>query len=182
MPSPHASGTPRAASDLHLDGDLTDDWNTPSRMQDALHQIAPMLSLRPVDAEALAASARLERYAVGELLLRPGVIPNTTRFILSGRVMLGIPTEAGFVQVTELARDDAVGLTALTRTPTISRAVALSEVEVVAVPVLVLDDIVRAHPVLAREIVREQENRIRLARTALATVGETLSPSRTSFG
>ena len=34
-------------ADLHLNGDLTDEWNTPGRLQDALHQIAPILSLRP---------------------------------------------------------------------------------------------------------------------------------------
>lgn len=169
-------------SELHLDGDLTDEWNTPSRLQDALHRIAPLLSLRPIDAEALASQARLERYAAGEVLLRPGTVPTATRFLLEGRVLLGIPTEAGFVQVTELARDDAIGLTALTRSPTISRAVALTELEVVSVPVDVLDDVVRAHPVLAREIVREQENRVRLARSALAAVGEKLGPGRTVFG
>jgi small-conductance mechanosensitive channel len=169
-------------AELHLDGDLTDDWNTPSRLQDALHQIAPLLSLRPLDAEALASEARLERYAAGEVLLRPGVVPGATRFILAGRVLLGIPTDSGFVQVTELARDDAVGLTALTRSPTLSRAIALTELEVVAVPVTVLDDVVRTHPVLARELVREQENRVRLARTALAAVGESLGPGRTVFG
>ena len=45
-----------------------------------------------------------------------------------------------------------------------------------------LDDIVRAHPVLAREIVRENENRVRLARSALAAVGESLAPGRNVFG
>ncbi|WP_375385831.1 mechanosensitive ion channel domain-containing protein [uncultured Microbacterium sp.] len=168
--------------DLHLDGDLTDDWNTPSRLQDALHAIAPMLSIRPVEAEALAASARLERYCQGEVILRPDVIPTSTRFIISGRVMLGVPTDSGFVQVTQLGEDDAVGLTALTRSATVSRATAMSEVEVVVIPVDVLDEIVRAHPVLAREIVRESDNRLRLARSALAAVGEVLVPGRSVVG
>ena len=111
------------------------------------------------------------------------MVPEATRFILEGRVMLGIPTEdQGFVQVTTLGRDDAVGITALTRTPTISRAVAMSEVDVVSLPVSVLDDIVRGHPVLAREIVRESENRVRLARTALAAVGEVLPNGRSLLG
>nr|WP_279587849.1 mechanosensitive ion channel domain-containing protein [Microbacterium ulmi] len=169
-------------AELHLDGDLTDDWNTPGRLQDALHQIAPALSMHPSDAEALASSARLERYCQGEVVLRPGAVPTSTRFILSGRVMLGVPTDAGFVQITELGADDAIGLTALTRTATISRATALTELEVVDVPVAVLDDIVRQHPVLAREVVRESENRVRLARSALAAVGETLAPGRRAFG
>ena len=42
--------------------------------------------------------------------------------------MLGIPTDdEGFVQVATLGKDDAVGLTALSRTETISRAVATSD-------------------------------------------------------
>jgi|EndMetStandDraft_8_1072994.scaffolds.fasta_scaffold12804_1 small-conductance mechanosensitive channel len=168
--------------DLHLNGDLTDEWNTPGRLQDALHEIAPILSLRPQDAEELAASARLERFCAGEVILRPGMIPTSTRYILSGRVMLGIPSEAGFIQVTELSRNDPVGLTALTRTQTISRAIAMTELEVITIPVHALDDIVRAHPVLAREIVRENENRVRLARSAMAAVGESLAPGRNVFG
>ena len=167
---------------LHLDGDATDDWNTPERLVAALRGIAPLLSLRPDDAAALAAHARLERYCQGEVILPPGVVPRSTRFVLAGRVMLGVPTEQGFVQVTELQKDDAIGLTALTRTRTVSRAVALTEVEVVELPVAELDAIVRAHPVLAREIVREGENRARLARAALAAVGEALVPGRTAVG
>lgn len=169
-------------ADLHLDGDLTDEWNTPDRLLAALRQIAPALSLRAAEAEALVDTARLERYAQGELLLRQGVIPTSTRFIIAGRVLLGVPTDAGFVQVTELTRDDAVGLTALTRSRTISRAIALTEVEVVQIPVQVLDDIVRTHPSLAREVVRENDNRIRLARAALAAVGERLDPTRRVMG
>ena len=167
---------------LHLDGDMSDEWNTRERLLEALHKIAPSLSLRPDEAQALAETARLERFAQGEVLLRPGDVPGSTRFIIQGRVMLGVPTDSGFVQITELSRDDAVGLTALTRTRTISRAVALTEVEVVEIPVGVLDDIVRRHPSLAREVVRENDNRVRLARSAMEAVGEKLDPTRRVVG
>jgi hypothetical protein len=167
---------------LHLDGDLTDDWNTRERLVAGLQKIAPSLSLHAAEAQALAETARLERYAQGEVLLRPGDIPRSTRFIIEGRVMLGVPTDSGFVHITELSRDDAVGLTALTRTRTISRAIALTEVEVVQIPVTVLDDIVRQHPSLAREIVRENDNRVRLARSAMADAGELLDPTRRVVG
>ena len=110
-------------------------------------------------------------------------MPAVTRFNLSGTVVLGIPTDdEGFVQVATLGKDDAVGLTALSRTETISRAVATSEVDVIAVPVEVLDDIVRAHPVVAREIVRESENRVRRAREAMAAVGRQLPHGRRVLG
>jgi small-conductance mechanosensitive channel len=168
---------------LHLDGDMTDEWNTAARLQDALHEIAPILSLTATDAEALAGGSRLERFCQGEVVLRPGMVPTSTRFILAGRVDLGVPTlDRGFIEVTQLGRHDAIGLTALTRTQTISRTIALTELEVLTVPVALLDDVVRAHPVLAREIVRENENRIGLARSALAEVGEHLAPGRNVFG
>ena len=117
------------------------------------------------------------------MILRPGIVPTATRFILAGRVMLGVPDRTrGSCRSPSSRRDDAVGLTALTRGATISRAIALTEVEVVWIPVEVLDEIVRAHPVLAREIVRENENRVRLARSALQAVGEVLDLSRRVFG
>ncbi|MDY0910367.1 mechanosensitive ion channel domain-containing protein [Microbacterium sp. CFBP9034] len=170
-------------AELHLDGDMTDDWRTPARLQDALRQISPTLSLKPGEADGLAAHARLERYCAGESILKPGMVPTETRFILAGHVMLGIPTDdEGFVQVTKLGPDDAVGLTALSRSQTISRSVALGEVDVVVLPVAVLDEIVRMHPVVAREIVRESENRSRLARMALQAAGEYLPHGRSVLG
>ncbi|GAA1944213.1 mechanosensitive ion channel family protein [Microbacterium deminutum] len=170
-------------TDLHLDGDVTDDWRTPARLQDALRQIAPALSLKPGETDALAADARLERYCAGESILRPGTVPAVTRFVLSGTVVLGIPTEdQGFVQVAKLSTDDAIGITALSRTPTISRAIATSEVDVVVLPINILDDIVRSHPVVARELVRESENRVQQARIALHAVGEQLPFGRQMLG
>lgn len=168
---------------LHLDGDITDVWHTPGRLQDALRRIAPALSLKPGETDALAGRARLERYCSGESILRPGMIPTETRFILEGTVTLGIPTEEhGFVQVAQLGPGDPIGITALSRTQTISRAVAASEVDVVVLPVQVLDDIVRTHPVVAREFVRESENRVQQARTAMQAVGERLPLARRVLG
>jgi small-conductance mechanosensitive channel len=170
-------------ADLHLDGDTTDDWRTPARLQDALRQIAPTLSLKSGETDALAAFTRLERYCAGESILTPGTVPTETRFILSGSVVLGIPTEdQGFIQVSHLTRDDAIGITALSRVETVSRAMATSEVDVVVFPVTVLDDIVRAHPVVARELVRESENRVQQARLALQAVGEQLPFGRQVLG
>ncbi len=170
-------------ADLHLDGDLTDDWRTPARLQSALRQIAAVLGLGPQEAEALAGQASLERYCAGESILRPGMVPTVMRFILSGTVTLGIPTDSqGFVQVAQLGKDDAVGITALSRTRTISRAIATSEVDVVALPVRLLDDVVRLHPGVARELARESENRVTQARVALQAVGERLPYDRRVLG
>ncbi len=86
------------------------------------------------------------------------------------------------MQVGALGTGDAVGLTALSRTHTVSRAVATTEVDVVVVPVSALDDIVRAHPVVARELVRESENRLRQASAALQAAGQQLPRGRFLVG
>jgi hypothetical protein len=46
----------------------------------------------------------------------------------------------------------------------------------------VLDDIVRRHPSLAREVVRENDNRVRLARSAMEAIGEKFDPTRRVVG
>ncbi len=167
---------------LHLDNDLTDDWNTPARLREALREIAPVLSLRPEELEPLGRFAKLERFCQGETVLANGVVAAHTRIILAGRVQLGVPSEHGFIKVTELQRRDIVGLTAIQRGRTISRSVAITEVEVATVPVEYMDQLVAAHPVLARELLRDGENRVRMAREALASVGERLDPSRRTMG
>ena len=170
-------------AELHLDRDATDDWRTDANLLAALHKAAPLLHLRQADAEQLAAGARLERYCGGESLLQPGIVPDGTRFILDGRVTLGIESEAaGFVVIARLGENDAIGLTALTRNVTISRAMATGDVDVLYVPVTLLDEVVRSHPALARELVSEAENRVAQARTALAAVGEQLPFSRRVLG
>ena len=103
------SGTPRGAPICIWTATSPTTGTATSACCAALRQVSPALSLHPADAEALATTARLERYAQGEVILRPGTVPRATRFILSGRVMLGVPTDSGFVQITELSRDDASG-------------------------------------------------------------------------
>ena len=170
-------------AELHLDRDATDDWRTEANLLAALHKAAPLLHLRQADAEQFAAGARLERYCGGESLLQPGIVPDGTRFILEGRVTLGIESEAaGFVVIARLGENDAIGLTALTRNVTISRAMATGDVDVLYVPVTLLDEVVRSHPALARELVSEAENRVAQARMALAAVGEQLPFSRRVLG
>jgi CRP-like cAMP-binding protein len=58
----------------------------------------------------------------------------------------------------------------------------MTEVDVLVVPVAVLDDIVRAHPVVAREMVRESDNRVRQAAVALQSVGRQLPRGRAVVG
>ena len=98
--------------------------------------------------------------------------------------MLGIPTEDdGFVQVAQLGtrRRRRHHRALAHRRPSRARSRRARSTSS-CFPVRVLDDIVRAHPVVAREIVRESENRVQQARIALHAVGEQLPFGRRVLG
>ncbi len=137
---------------LGLDGDTTDDFVTEERRKAAVATIAPTLYLSNDDAVALEPVVRLERYAAGETIMRPGVVPTTIRFVLSGSVELRVPFEDEQLPATRVEAGDYVGQTALTREVVQTNQVALTEVAVLAVPVEAVDTIVRSSPQLAKDI------------------------------
>ena len=115
-PSRRASGTPRAAptctstATSPTSGTRRRGCRTPctrSRRRSASDRAMPRPSPR---------TARLERYCAGRV--DPAARHRADRDAVHPRrdaSCSAVPTDAGFVQVTELGRDDAVGLTALTR-------------------------------------------------------------------
>jgi len=157
---------------LGLDGDTTDAFPTPERVEQAVAAVAPTLQLTSDDVPALVPSVRLERYAAGEVLLPLGVVPEALRFVLSGAVALGVPRPDGAVlPVARVEQGDFVGQTALTREPTTTRAVAVSEVAVLVVPGDTLDALVRARPRLARELGQVIDRRRAAARDVVEAAG-----------
>ncbi|MFJ3381851.1 mechanosensitive ion channel domain-containing protein [Curtobacterium sp. NPDC090217] len=137
---------------LGLDGDTTDDFVTDERRDAAVETIAPTLYLGADDAIALRPVVRLERYAAGETIMRPGVVPRALRFVLSGSVELRVPFEDEQLPASRVEAGDYVGQTALTREVVQTNQVALTEVTVLVVPVEAIDTIVRSSPQLAKDI------------------------------
>ncbi len=137
---------------LGLDGDTTDDFVTDERRDAAVDTIAPTLYLGADDAIALRPVVRLERYAAGETIMRPGVVPREVRFVLSGSVELRVPFEDEQLPASRVEAGDYVGQTALTREVVQTNQVALTEVTVLVVPVEAIDTIVRSSPQLAKDI------------------------------
>jgi len=137
---------------LGLDGDTTDDFVTEERRDAAVETIAPTLYLGADDAIALRPVVRLERYAAGETIMRPGVVPRALRFVLSGSVELRVPFEDEQLPASRVEAGDYVGQTALTREVVQTNQVALTEVTVLVVPVEAIDTIVRSSPQLAKDI------------------------------
>lgn len=159
-------------ANLHLDGDLTDNYNTPHNVRNALTRVAPALYLAPEELDALVPQVRLERYGAGEVVQRPLVVPDGMRYVVSGTATLTTPVDVGAeVTFAVLDRDDVLGLTALTRQGVSARIVATTDLAVLFVPTAVLDRLVKTRPKLARDIGLEIDNRLRQAREALARVG-----------
>ena len=159
-------------ADIHLDKDLTDNYNTPENTLKALTEVAAALYLTPEDVQVVAPQARLERYGEGEVVQHPLVVPGGMRYILSGSASIATPIEAGSeIRFSTLNRHDVLGLTALTRQGASARVTALTDLAVLYLPVEVLDTLVKSRARLARDIGQEIDNRRTLALKALADVG-----------
>ena len=159
---------------LHLDRDLTDNFATPERTRDVLLKLAPRFYLVPDDLPTLIEQGvRLERFGEGEIVQRAGTVPDGIRVIVSGIVELSVPgTQGARVPVTQLQRDDVLGLTALTRQAVASEVVALADLAVLFVPAPVIDALVKARPALARDIGQAIDSRQDLGERALERAGE----------
>lgn len=159
-------------ADLHLDGDLTDNFNTQENVLAAVRKVAPALYLTAEDIAVIAPQVRLERYGAGEVVQHPNVVPEGMRYIVSGSAAIGTPIETGAeVRFGVLDRDDVLGLTALTRQGVSARITATTDLAVLYVPVAVLDGLVKTRPRLARDIGQEIDNRRGLAYKALEAAG-----------
>ncbi len=159
-------------ADLHLDGDLTDTYNTSANVEAAVRRVAPALYLTPEDVLVVAPQARLERWGEGEVVQEPLSVPDGMRYIVSGTATIATPIDDGAeVRFATLDRDDVIGLTALTRQGVSARITATSDLAVLFVPVSVLDGLVKTRPRLARDIGQEIDNRKTLAYAALGAAG-----------
>lgn len=159
-------------ADLHLDRDLTDNFNTPANVTSELRAVSAALYLRAEDVDVIAPRLRLERYGAGEVVQRPLVVPDGMRYIVSGTATLSTPIDVGAeVSFGTLSRGDVLGLTALTRQGVSARITAATDLAVLLVPTEVLDELVKTRPRLARDIGQEIDNRLGQAKLALQAAG-----------
>ena len=156
---------------LHLDRDKKDPFQTRERLLESIRTFAGALYIKAAEVEPLAESVMIERYGEGEVIQRSMLVPDAMRYVISGTASLSYPSTSGDVVVETLSHASVLGLTALTRQPVITTAVALTDVAVLVVPVDVLDRLVKTRPDLARDIGVELDHRRDLADAALKAVG-----------
>jgi CRP-like cAMP-binding protein len=159
---------------LHLDGDTFDPFTTPDRTRAALTRIAPRLHLAQDDLDEVVEDLRLLRYGEGEVVQRAHEVPQGVRFIVSGTARMSAAGPSGeIINIADFGRDDALGLTCLTRQGIASRVVALTPLTVLFVPVETLDRLVETRRELARDFGREVDNRRQRTLDAFEKAGHT---------
>ncbi|MGO2541356.1 MAG: mechanosensitive ion channel family protein [Specibacter sp.] len=148
-------------SELHLDGDASDDFRTPERLDAALRANAAVLHLSEDEAAALAPGCRLEQFGTGETILNFGEVPEEMRFILGGRVAMHVPQGPGSppLLTTHLEKGEAVGLGTYTRQKSNYSFTARSEVAVLVLPAACVDQLISANPRLAMAVGQASDNR-----------------------
>jgi small-conductance mechanosensitive channel len=162
---------------LHMDRDLTDNYATPERTKTVLTRVAPYLYLTPDDVETYRHRVRLERYSDGELVQRVGQVPDGLRIVVSGIAQLTMPGADGAqIPVTQLKRDDLLGVTSLTRQPVALNLVVVDELAVLFVPTEIVDTLVKTRPALARDIGLAIDHRQQLGLKVAADAGLTPGP------
>jgi small-conductance mechanosensitive channel len=145
---------------LHLD-DADDDFSTPARVQMAMRTVvAPALRLSLTDQQSLLPHAKIVRYGADEIVQFAGEVPTAMTFLIKGSVRLTTTTEDGSVlSLRVLEEGSFVGLTTLTRQPSLATAYALEEVTALELERAHIEDLVMRSPVLLQELGRIIEDR-----------------------
>jgi small-conductance mechanosensitive channel len=145
---------------LHLDG-ADDDFSTSARVQMAMRTVvAPALRLSLTDQQSLTPHARIVRYGTDEVVQFAGEVPTAMTFLTTGCVRLTTTAEDGSVlSLSVLEPGSFLGLTTLTRQPSLSSAYALEEVTALEIDREHIEDLVMRSPLLLQELGRIIEDR-----------------------
>ena len=145
---------------LHLDG-AADDFSTLARVQMAMRTVvAPALRLSLTDQQSLTPHAKIVRYGTDEVVQMIGEVPTAMTFLIKGSIRLTTTTEDGSVlSLSVLEEGSFVGLTTLTRQPSLATAYALEEVTALEIDREHVEDLVMRSPRLLQELGRIIEDR-----------------------
>jgi small-conductance mechanosensitive channel len=145
---------------LHLDG-ANDDFSTPARVQMAMRNVvAPALRLSLTDQQMLIPHAKIVRYGTDEIVQLAGDVPTAMTFLIKGSVRLTTTADDGSVlSLRVLEEGSFVGLTTLTRQPSLAMGYALEEVTALELDREHIEDLVMRSPLLLQELGRIIEDR-----------------------
>ncbi|WP_343709245.1 mechanosensitive ion channel family protein [Mycobacterium sp.] len=145
---------------LHLDG-VSDDFSTLARVQLAMRDVvAPALRLSHTDQQSLIPHARMVRYGTDEIVQYAGEVPTAMTFLIKGSIRRTTTGDDGSVTPLSLLEEGSfLGLSSLTRQPSLAGAYALEEVTALEIDREHIEDLVLRTPLLLRELGRIIEDR-----------------------
>jgi small-conductance mechanosensitive channel/CRP-like cAMP-binding protein len=145
---------------LHLD-DVNDDFSTPARVQAAMRDVvAPALRLSLTDQQSLIPHARMVRYGADEIVQLAGEVPTAMTFLIKGSIRRTMTNDDGSVTPLSLLEEGSfLGLSSLTRQPSLAGAYALEEVTALEIDREHIEDLVLRTPLLLQELGRIIEDR-----------------------
>lgn len=148
--------------ELHLD-EADDEFSTTDRVKTALQTVAADLRLSLSEQQLLVPYARVVRYGADEIMQYAGAVPTGMAFLIAGSVRLTVaPVDGSAVSVATLEEGAFLGVTALTRQPNPTGAVALEEVTALEIDREHLEQVVMNKPMLLQELGRlidERQNK-----------------------
>lgn len=128
--------------------------------------VAPALRLSNTDQQLLVPHARVIRYGADEIVQYAGDVPTGMTFLVEGSIRLTTTTEDGsVVPLSALEEGSFMGLSSLTRQPSLSGAYALEEVTAVEIDREHIEDLVLRTPLLLQDLGRIIEDRRKDVRT-----------------
>lgn len=146
---------------LSLDKVAPDAAAARAAMERALEQVPRLILLDEALRERIVEERRVEQYGAGEILLRQAHHPTALQYVLSGRA--AVSTVDGVVLSEPVAAGDWVATSALTRERSTTTITALSEVEVLVIPLTLANDLMRRSPRLSAELSAEAERQRHLS-------------------
>jgi len=137
---------------LALNGDTTDAVQVPEFRERALDMVESTLQFGADQRQAVSDSARIERYGMGETIVRKGDVVEAVGFIVEGAVQLVLDTEdGGRIDVGVADAGEYIASTALVRQPQLVTCLAGSMTTLMWVPIEVIDALIDQRPAIATE-------------------------------
>lgn len=139
----------------------------------ALQSIATTLDLEAEEIEVLASECEIETYGLGERIEWEGRVPERFAFIVSGSVkVVASSIDGAWLTVGTLDRGEFVGGSALLHEPAPASSEAATVVDVLQVPLSVIERVVAARPSVARRLTDHTTRRRNEIRDAFVDVNE----------
>lgn len=165
--------------EISLDG-VTFAQHSRAEVTEALRQFVTTFEISDEEIQVIADQCEIETFGQGEVIVWEGAIPARFSCIMAGLVRVTAKaTDGASVLVSEQDRGEIVGTSALLRQPSPTASDASTIVDVLQIPMVVIDQLAAAKPSVARtlsDLIQTRRDQIRIAFDAINAGTELPTP------